>query len=59
MPARKKINLEKVNASLATPCPQWGHEIKRNTPVLLAVILVAVIGAVTMIGSNADNVFPT
>jgi len=27
MPTRRKINLEKVNASLATPCPQCGHEI--------------------------------
>jgi hypothetical protein len=27
MPARKKINLEKVNAALATPSPQCGHEI--------------------------------
>jgi predicted RNA-binding Zn-ribbon protein involved in translation (DUF1610 family) len=28
MPDRKKINLEKVKASLAAPCPQCGHEIK-------------------------------
>jgi predicted RNA-binding Zn-ribbon protein involved in translation (DUF1610 family) len=27
MPARKKINLEKVKASLATPCPQCGYQI--------------------------------
>jgi ribosomal protein S27AE len=27
MPARKKINLEKVLASLATPCPQCGYQI--------------------------------
>jgi len=27
MPARKRINLEKVMASLATACPQCGHEI--------------------------------
>jgi predicted RNA-binding Zn-ribbon protein involved in translation (DUF1610 family) len=27
MPARRKINLEKVKASLATPCPQCEHEI--------------------------------
>ncbi|MGA7137941.1 MAG: hypothetical protein WBZ14_09745 [Terriglobales bacterium] len=27
MPARKKIDLEKVLASLATPCPQCGYEI--------------------------------
>ncbi|MGB8784361.1 MAG: hypothetical protein WCD02_14675 [Terriglobales bacterium] len=27
MPARKKINLEKVLASLATPCPHCGYQI--------------------------------
>ncbi len=27
MPARKKINMEKVMASLATPCPQCGYQI--------------------------------
>jgi hypothetical protein len=27
MPARKKIDLEKVKASLATPCPQCGYQI--------------------------------
>jgi hypothetical protein len=27
MPVRKKINLEKVKASLATPCPQCGYRI--------------------------------
>jgi ribosomal protein S27AE len=27
MPARKKINLEKVMASLAKPCPQCGYQI--------------------------------
>jgi hypothetical protein len=27
MPARKKINLEKVKASLATPCPHCGYQI--------------------------------
>jgi|SRR5579859_7201755 len=27
MPVRRKINLEKVRVSLATPCPQCGHEI--------------------------------
>jgi predicted Zn finger-like uncharacterized protein len=27
MPARKKINLEKVNAALSTLCPECGHEI--------------------------------
>jgi hypothetical protein len=27
MPARKKIDLEKVMASLSKPCPHCGHEI--------------------------------
>jgi hypothetical protein len=27
MPARQKINLEKVKASLATPCSSCGYEI--------------------------------
>jgi predicted RNA-binding Zn-ribbon protein involved in translation (DUF1610 family) len=27
MPARRKINLEKVLASLATPCPHCGYQI--------------------------------
>jgi len=27
MPARKKIDLQKVLASLNTPCPKCGHEI--------------------------------
>jgi predicted RNA-binding Zn-ribbon protein involved in translation (DUF1610 family) len=27
MPARKKIDLEKVMASLGTPCPQCGYQI--------------------------------
>jgi predicted RNA-binding Zn-ribbon protein involved in translation (DUF1610 family) len=27
MPARQKINLEKVKASLATPCSQCGYKI--------------------------------
>jgi uncharacterized Zn finger protein len=34
MPARKKIDLEKVKASIATPCPQCGHEI---TPEVLRI----------------------
>jgi len=27
MPSRKKINLDKVKASLATPCPHCGYQI--------------------------------
>jgi len=27
MPARRKINLERVKASLATPCPHCGYQI--------------------------------
>jgi DNA-directed RNA polymerase subunit RPC12/RpoP len=28
MPARRKIDLEKVRASLATPCPHCGYRIQ-------------------------------
>ena len=27
MPSRKRINLDRVNTSLSTLCPQCGHEI--------------------------------
>jgi hypothetical protein len=30
MPARRKINLEKVRASLATPCPHCGYQISAS-----------------------------